>query len=148
MTTERPLFRQAVVEHRAKGKAAGRVFVGRDRTAARAFLALLALVAATVALSFGLRIEQSTSGSASPAGDGSVLLLPVGSASRLRPGLDVRIDTGSRTVRARVSSVGEPVQRDGVTYAVARVPVAVTGDAVVVLARRSLAATLLPGLAS
>ena len=146
MTEERPLFRQAVIEHRAKGKGAGRVFAWRDRTARRAFAALVALLAATVGAAFGIRVDQSTHGTASASGTGSVLLLPVGAADRLRPGLDVRIDTGTRTVRSRVSSIGEPVRRDGTTYAVAHVPVAATGDAVVVLDRRSVAATLLPGL--
>lgn len=145
--TDKPLFRQVVVEHHAKGKGAGRVFRWRDRVAARAFVALVVLVAATVLASFALKVEESTRGTASPGGGGSVLLLPVGAAHRLRPGLDVRIGTGSRTVRARLASVGEPVRRDGVTYAVAHVPVAVSGDAVVVLARRPLAVALVPGLA-
>jgi len=145
--SDKQLFRQAVVEHRAKGKEAGKVFAFRDRLASRVLALLVVLVLGSVAASCVVTVEESTRGAATAAGDESVLLLPVGAIGRLHAGLPVRITTGGRTVRARLSAVDGPVRRDGTTYAVARVPVAVSGSAVVVLGRASLAAVLVPGLA-
>lgn len=144
----RPLFRREAIEHRAKARAAGRVLAWRDRLAARAFIVLLTAVVASAAASYVLRVEESTSGTATRGATGDlVLLLPIGVARRLAVGQPVRI--GAATTR--ISALAAPRTVDDVTYAVAHAPspvgpVTVPATVRVVLARHRLAIAIVPAL--
>lgn len=170
-TRVRPPFRPEVLEHRARGRTAGRVLpIGGTTTLA--FRLLMTAVGASLALSFVISANQSTSGDALVVGDGSraVLVLPVGSQPRLRTGLPVRLQLASgdrlegvlvgpgqpATTRELRDVLGPDVANDGGNDVVAvaeahlRGPAATagtTGTGEVRLARRRLAAILFSGLA-
>lgn len=151
MTERRPLFRPTAVEHRARARTTGRVLAWRDVRAARAFTALLALLALSVAGAALVPVEESATGTVyvgQGRGD-AVVLLPIGAAARLKVGQAARV-TIDREIATRVTAVEAPRTENGVTYAVARVTIpaggAAKGKAVVVLARHPLAVALLPSL--
>lgn len=144
----RTLFREEAVAYRARAKTSGHVLAWRDRLAARTFVALLVALAGSVAASYAIRVEESTTGTGSRGPNGEVvLLLPIGAAARLAVGEQVRI--GDATTR--VSAVDAPRTEGGVTYAVARAPmpsrpVTLPGTARVVLARHPLVVSIVPAL--
>ena len=156
------LFRQEAVAHHARGRSTGRVVDLTDRTAVRAFAALVLALALVTSLSLLVRVDESATGAAvvPTSGRGAVLLLPIGAATRLRTGQQVDVVVAGRHVRARLDSVVGPLgpadakTRYGVTTTAPAVVVANAtladphalagrGTATVTLGRRSVAATLL-----
>jgi hypothetical protein len=160
------LFRIEAVTHHAKGRTSGRVLDLKDRTAAWAFGAMVVTLALVTTLGLLVGVDESATGQAVvPAtGTEAIVLLPIGTSPRLHPGLAVELGAGHRRVRTTLVSVGrtlstaDAMRRYGVRFApsmgpavvLTRValpaassrPAAGTGVAVVVLARRSLAAVL------
>lgn len=157
--TRQELFRPEAVAHHARGRSAGRVVDLTDRTAARAFAALLLALALVTALAVLVRVDESASGAAVASGRDAVLLLPIGAATRLHTGQEVDLVLGARHIRARLGPVLGPIasadaqRRYGVgssapavVLARATLPpgtAAGRGTATVVLGRRSVAGTLL-----